>query len=55
MKKAGEKELSMDNLTRLIELKYRTTNEGMSILGEAQEIVKDYLELQSEIYNVEVE
>jgi type I restriction enzyme R subunit len=50
--KAGEKELSMDNLTRLIELKYRTTNEGMSILGEAQEIVNDYLELQKEIYEV---
>jgi type I restriction enzyme R subunit len=52
--KAGEKELSMDNLNRLIELKYRTTNEGMSILGEAQEIVKDYLELQKEIYEVEI-
>ena len=52
--KAGEKELSMENLTRLLELKYHTTNEGMSILGEAQEIVKDYLELQKEIYEVEI-
>ena len=48
--KSGEKELSTDNLKRLIELKYHTTNQAIADLGTAEEILKKYYDLQQEIY-----
>lgn len=48
--KGGENELSMENLTGLVQLKYRTMPDAVSHLGSAQEIVEDYLELQRELY-----
>ncbi len=49
---SGENELSMDNLQRLIELKYRTMPDAFKWLGSPEEIVQDYLELQKELYAV---
>lgn len=47
---SGEKELSMDNLRRLVELQYHTMSEAVQKLGTAEEIVEDYLKLQEELY-----
>lgn len=51
---AGEKELSMNNLRRLVELKYHTMSEAVRKLGIAEEIVQDYLHLQKELYEAEL-
>jgi type I restriction enzyme R subunit len=48
--KRGEKELSMQNLTSLVSLHYRTMRDATTVLGSADQIVHDYLELQSELY-----
>ncbi len=48
--KEGENELSMQNLTSLVNLKYKTMRDATSALGSAEEIVNDYLELQKELY-----
>jgi type I restriction enzyme R subunit len=48
--KQGENELSMQNLTSLVRLRYRTMRDATSLLGSADEIVDDYLELQTELY-----
>jgi len=48
--KEGENELSMKNLTSLVRLQYRTMRDATSLLGSADEIVGDYLELQRELY-----
>ena len=50
--KSGEKELSMKNLSPLIQLRYKTMTDAVSLLGSPEEIVKDYLELQRELYEV---
>lgn len=46
----GEKELSMQNLTSLVRLRYRTMRDATELLGCAKEIVQDYLVLQKELY-----
>lgn len=46
----GEKELSLENLTGLIRLKYQTMRDATEHLGGAEEIVEDYLEMQKELY-----
>ncbi len=48
--KQGENELSMQNLTSLVRLRYRTMRDATSLLGSADEIVDEYLELQRELY-----
>lgn len=48
--KSGEKELSMQNINDLIELKYHTLTEAMQKLGSSADILEDYIELQKEIY-----
>lgn len=48
--KQGENELSMQNLTSLVSLRYKTMRDATSLLGSAEEIVDDYLELQTELY-----
>jgi type I restriction enzyme R subunit len=50
--KSGENELSMENLRELVQLKYRTMPDAVKRLGSPEEIVKDYLELQHELYSV---
>lgn len=47
----GESELSLEKLTGLVRLKYRTMKDATDKLGDAQEIVDDYLELQRELYS----
>ena len=49
---AGENELSMENLSSLVRLKYHSTKDAEKQLGSAREIVRDYLELQRELYAV---
>ncbi len=46
----GEKELSMQKLKSLVNLKYHTLRDATEKLGEPDEIVHDYLELQKELY-----
>lgn len=46
----GEKELSLQKLKSLVNLKYRTLRDAEAKLGTPQEIVHDYLELQRELY-----
>lgn len=48
--KGGENELSMENLTGLVQLKYHSLPDATKQLGSPQEIVDDYLELQRELY-----
>lgn len=48
--KSGEKELSMQNINDLIELKYHTLTEAIQKLGSSADILEDYIELQKEIY-----
>ncbi len=48
--KSGEKELSMENLSPLVQLQYKTMSDAVSHLGSPEEIVEDYLELQRELY-----
>lgn len=48
--KGGENELSMENLTGLVQLKYHSLPDATKRLGSPQEIVDDYLELQRELY-----
>lgn len=49
--KSGENELSMENLRGLVQLKYRTMPDAAKQLGAPEEIVRDYLELQQELYS----
>lgn len=49
--KSGENELSMENLRGLVQLKYRTMPDAVKQLGAPEEIVRDYLELQQELYS----
>jgi type I restriction enzyme R subunit len=51
--KSGENELSMENLRELVQLKYRTMPDAVKRLGSPEDIVKDYLEFQHELYAVE--
>jgi type I restriction enzyme R subunit len=46
----GENELSLENLSTLIRLKYHTMRDAVTNLGRAESIVDDYLELQRELY-----
>lgn len=46
----GEKELGMERLKGLVNIKYHTLRDAETKLGTAQEIVKDYLDLQNELY-----
>lgn len=46
----GENELSMENLSSLVRLKYHSMKDAETALGDAREIVHDYLELQKELY-----
>jgi type I restriction enzyme R subunit len=46
----GENELSLENLSTLVRLKYHTMKDAVARLGRAEEIVEDYLELQRELY-----
>lgn len=48
--KDGENELSLQKLRSLVTLKYHTMQDATQKLGTAEEIVKDYLELQQELY-----
>lgn len=48
--KGGENELSMENLTGLVQLKYHSLPDATKQLGSPQDIVEDYLELQRELY-----
>lgn len=48
--RGGEKELSMQKLKSLVNLKYHTLRDATEKLGEPDEIVHDYLELQKELY-----
>lgn len=50
--KQGENELSMENLTSLVRLRYKTMRDATTLLGSADEIVDDYLTLQRELYAV---
>lgn len=50
----GENELSMENLKDLVRLRYRTMRDATELLGSANEIVEDYLELQRELYAAEL-
>ena len=46
----GEKELTMEKLKNLVSIKYHTLHDAERVLGSAQEIVHDYLEMQRELY-----
>lgn len=46
----GEKELSLNNLHPLVDLKYHTLSDAVKQLGRPEEIVRDYLEMQKELY-----
>ena len=46
----GENELTLENLKPLVELKYHTLQDAIAKLGQPDEIVHDYLELQKELY-----
>lgn len=46
----GEKELTMEKLKSLVNIKYHTLRDAERKLGSAQEIVNDYLEMQCELY-----
>ena len=46
----GEKELTMEKLKNLVSIKYHTLHDAERVLGSAQEIVHDYLEIQRELY-----
>lgn len=46
----GEGELSLGKLKSLVSLKYHTMRDATEKLGTPDEIVKDYLELQKELY-----
>lgn len=46
----GENELSLENLSTLVRLKYKTMKDAVERLGRAEEIVQDYLEVQCELY-----
>jgi len=48
--KIGENELSLQNLSTLVRLKYRTMKDAVARLGRAEQIVEDYLEMQKELY-----
>lgn len=48
--RSGENELSMENLRGIVQLKYRTMPDAVQQLGSPEEIVKDYLDLQRELY-----
>lgn len=50
--RGGEKELRMDKLKSLIDLKYHTSHDATKNLGSPDEIVQGYLELQRELYLV---
>ncbi|MGB4956938.1 MAG: type I restriction-modification enzyme R subunit C-terminal domain-containing protein, partial [Candidatus Saccharimonas sp.] len=46
----GEKELSLEKLKSLVSLKYHTMRDATEKLGTPEGIVRDYLELQQELY-----
>lgn len=46
----GENELSLENLSSLVNLKYHNLKDAVTTLGKPQAIVRDYLELQKELY-----
>lgn len=48
--RSGENELSMENLRGLVQLKYHTMPDAIKELGSPEEIVRDYLDLQHELY-----
>jgi len=48
----GENELTLENLSGLVRLKYHTMKDAITRLGEPREIVHDYLELQKELYAI---
>lgn len=48
--RSGERELGAEKLAGLVNLKYKTLPDAKAKLGSAQDIVKQYLELQRELY-----
>lgn len=46
----GESELAIDKLKGLVSLKYHTMHDAVEKLGAPEEIVRDYIELQAELY-----
>ncbi|MFI5240601.1 MAG: EcoAI/FtnUII family type I restriction enzme subunit R [Candidatus Saccharimonadia bacterium] len=50
---SGERELSEDNLSKILELKYHSLNDAVSVLGDAKKIKNGYVDLQRELYAVE--
>jgi len=48
--KIGENELTLQNLSTLVRLKYKTMKDAVARLGKAEDIVEDYLEMQRELY-----
>lgn len=46
----GENELAIDKLKGLVSLKYHTMRDAVEKLGTPEEIVRDYIELQEELY-----
>ena len=51
--KSGEVELSEENLPSLLKLKYNSTHDAVARLGKPEDIKKEYLELQKQIYIVD--
>lgn len=49
--KLGESELSMENLSPLVRLRYKTMADAVADLGTAEEIVSEYLALQENLYS----
>ena len=47
---SGENELTMENLKRLLELQFNTTEEAINEIGSSEEIVKDYKGTQKSLY-----
>jgi type I restriction enzyme R subunit len=49
--KSGEDELSQENISRFIQLKYRTLPDATAKLGSAEKITENYVELQKQLYS----
>ena len=46
----GIEELQVDRLSKLVELKYKTTADGMKILGSPDEIRQTFINFQKNLY-----
>lgn len=52
--KDGERELTLENLPSLLQLKYHSTSDAVAKLGQPTEIKSEYFDLQKELYEVVV-